>query len=140
LFCKIFDERYQNENGFAEFYVNFDKPQESSEKIRAIFTKVKNKFEDVFDKNEEIKLDDKSVVFIVQKLQWISLKNSGRDAVADAFEVFIGTALKGEHGQFFTPRNVVRFVINFLDVNENQKIIDPACGTGGFIVESLRHI
>ncbi|CAG8768498.1 16317_t:CDS:2, partial [Cetraspora pellucida] len=50
---------------------------------------------------------------------------------------FIGTALKGEHGQFFTPRNVVRFVINFLDVEENKKIIDPACGTGGFIVESL---
>ncbi|CAG8763128.1 881_t:CDS:2, partial [Cetraspora pellucida] len=38
--------------------------------------------------------------------------------------------LKGEHGQFFTPRNVVRFIINFLDVNETQKIIDPACGTG----------
>ncbi|CAG8843268.1 5189_t:CDS:2, partial [Racocetra persica] len=69
LFCKIFDERYQSESGFAEFYANIDKPQESSVKIRAIFTKVKNKFEDVFDKNEEIKLDDKSVVFIVQKLQ-----------------------------------------------------------------------
>ena len=140
LFCKIFDERYQSENGFAEFYANIDKSQESSEKIRVIFTKVKKKFEDVFDKTEEIKLDDESIVFVVQKLQWISLKNSGRDAVADAFEVFIGTALKGEHGQFFTPRNVVRFVINFLDVDETQKIIDPACGTGGFVVESLRYI
>ena len=59
---------------------------------------------------------------------------------SDAFEVFIGTALKGERGQFFTPRNVVRFVINFLDVDETQKIIDPACGTGGFIVEFLRYV
>jgi type I restriction enzyme M protein len=69
LFCKIFDERYQNENGFVEFYANVDKLQESSEKIRAIFTKVKKKFEDVFDKDEEIKLDEKSIVFIVQRLQ-----------------------------------------------------------------------
>jgi type I restriction enzyme M protein len=69
LFCKIFDERYQSENGFAEFYANIDKSQESSEKIRVIFTKVKKKFEDVFDKTEEIKLDDKSIVFVVQKLQ-----------------------------------------------------------------------
>ena len=60
--------------------------------------------------------------------------------MADAFEIFIGTALKGEHGQFFTPRNVVRFIINFLDVDETQKIIDPACGTGGFIIEALRYI
>ncbi|CAI2165521.1 2665_t:CDS:2 [Funneliformis geosporum] len=112
LFCKIFDERYQSESGFVNFYANDGNFRESSEKVRIIFAKVKNKFEDVFDKSEEIKMDDK---------------------------IFIGTALKGEHGQFFTPRNVVRFVINFLDVNETQKIIDPACGTGGFIVESLRY-
>ncbi|MEG7978754.1 MAG: hypothetical protein NY202_02395 [Mollicutes bacterium UO1] len=68
LFCKIFDERYQSESGFVEFYAN-DKSAENSGKIRAIFTKVKNKFEDVFAENEEIKLDDKSIILIVQKLQ-----------------------------------------------------------------------
>ncbi|MFJ1522563.1 class I SAM-dependent DNA methyltransferase [Spiroplasma sp. ald] len=67
---------------------------------------------------------------------------SQRDSIADAFEVFIGNALKGEHGQFFTPRNVIRFILkyldkNFISINSNIKIMDPACGTGGFIVEAL---
>src|SRR5437763_1987926 len=57
LFCKIFDERYQSESGFVDFYVNAGNFQENSKKVRTIFTKVKNKFEDVFDKSEEIKLD-----------------------------------------------------------------------------------
>ena len=41
-----------------------------------------------------------------------------RDAVSDAFEVFIGHALKGGQGQFFTPRNVVKMTV---------EIMDPSC-------------
>jgi len=140
LFCKIFDERYENKNNFVRFYCKTEKFKENSKNIKSIFNEVKSKYEDVFNKKEEIELDDKIINDIIQKLQWISLKNSGRDVIADAFEIFIGTTLKGEHGQFFTPRNVVRFIINFLDIKENQKILDPACGTGGFVVESLRYI
>ena len=66
--------------------------------------------------------------------------NSQRDVVADAFEIFIGHALKGGQGQFFTPRNVVKMIVDILQPTENDKIIDPACGSGGFLIESLKYV
>ena len=46
---------------------------------------------------------------------------------------------KGENGQFFTPRNVVKLMVEITNPQPDDKIIDPACGTGGFLLESLRH-
>lgn len=48
--------------------------------------------------------------------------------------------MKGGQGQFFTPRNVVKLAIDILDPNTSELIIDPACGSGGFLIESLRHL
>src|SRR5699024_8743230 len=72
--------------------------------------------------------------------QQFSLMDSSRDAIGDAFEVFIGHALKGGQGQFFTPRNVIKMIIEIIDPSIEDKILDPACGSGGFLVESLRYI
>ena len=63
-----------------------------------------------------------------------------KEYFSDEFEVFIGHALKGEQGQFFTPRNVTKMIIEILNPSENDLIIDPACGTGGFLVEALRYV
>lgn len=85
-------------------------------------------------------MDDKSLTYVVGELQLYSLQDSSRDAVGDAFEVFIGPSLKGGQGQFFTPRNVVKMIIDMVDPTPDMKIIDPACGSGGFLVEGLRHV
>ena len=74
------------------------------------------------------------------ELQYFSLMESKRDVVADAFETFIDHTLKGGQGQFFTPRNVVRMIIDIISPEENHKIIDPACGSGGFLIDSLKHV
>lgn len=74
------------------------------------------------------------------ELQLYSLKDSSRDAVGEAFEIFIGPSLKGAQGQFFTPRNVVNMVIRMIDPGTQERILDPACGSGGFLVESLRYV
>ena len=63
-----------------------------------------------------------------------------RDAVGDAFEVFIGPALRGSEGQFFTPRNVVKMMVDILDPQPEEMIIDPACGSGGFLIVALEHV
>ena len=60
-----------------------------------------------------------------------------RDAIGDAFEVFIGPALRGAEGQFFTPRNVVKMMVEILDPKPGEKIVDPACGSGGFLIRRL---
>jgi len=63
-----------------------------------------------------------------------------RDVIADAFEVFIGHALKGGQGQFFTPRNVIKMMVKIIDPNDDESIIDPACGSGGFMIETLKYV
>ena len=79
-------------------------------------------------------------MFVVGELQRYCLIDVERDIISDAFETFIGHALKGGQGQFFTPRNVIRMMVEVLEPDADDLIIDPACGSGGFIVESLRYI
>ena len=48
----------------------------------------------------------------------------------------------GENGEFYTPRPVIKFIVNTVnpDLSKSPKILDPACGTGGFMIESINHM
>ena len=59
------------------------------------------------------------------------------DALGAAFEAFFGTAFRGNLGQYFTPRTLVRFTVAMLAPKENDIILDPTAGTGGFLLEAL---
>src|SRR5690606_16242648 len=89
---------------------------------------------------DQITLDPASVAHVVGALQGFSLTETDRDAVADAFEIFIGYALKGAQGQSFTPRNVVKLMVAATNLGPDDVVIDPACGSGGFLTESLRQM
>ena len=141
IFCKIYDEKYTAPDEIVKFRAGIDeKPKEVEKRILDLFKEVKTNLPDVIDSEDKITLDTKSLMFIVGELQNYSLMESERDVVADAFETFIGHALKGGLGQFFTPRNVVKMIVDILQPNENDKIIDPACGSGGFLIESLKSV
>ena len=109
-------------------------------RILKIFDKVKKQYPDVIEKSDNIVLDENSLVYFVGEIQQYCLIESERDAIADAFEIFISNALKGPQGQFFTPRNVVRLIIDIINPQIDEKLIDPACGSGGFLIEALRHL
>lgn len=141
IFCKIYDEKYTAPDEIVRFRAGIDeKPKEVEKRILDLFKEVKTNLPEVIDNEDKITLDTKSLMFIVGELQNYSLMESERDVVADAFETFIGHALKGGLGQFFTPRNVVKMIVDILQPDENDKIIDPACGSGGFLIESLKSV
>lgn len=141
IFCKIYDERFTEPNETVTFRAGIDeKPINVEERIIDLFEKVKRKYKEVLDSSDVISLDAKSITYVVGELQNYCLIEAERDIISDAFEVFIGHALKGGQGQFFTPRNVVKMMVDVLDPNDEDLIIDPACGSGGFLVEALRHI
>ncbi len=141
IFCKIYDERYTEPDNTVTFRAGID---ESASDVRLriieLFEKVKRKYKEILDKDDTISLDAESITYVVGELQNYCLIESERDSIADAFEVFIDHALKGGQGQFFTPRNVVKMMIEILDPSDEDFIIDPACGSGGFLVETLRYI
>ena len=141
IFCKLYDEKYTEPTDIIRFRAGVDeKPKEIEARILELFKEVRTNLPEVIDEEDRINLDTNSIVYVVGELQNYSLMNSERDVVADAFETFIGHALKGGQGQFFTPRNVVKMMVDILQPDETNKIIDPACGSGGFLIDALKHV
>lgn len=141
IFCKIFDERWTAPDSVVKFRVGInDNDEQIKGRIVDLFKSVKAKYHEIFTNDDSITLDAQSITYIVGELQNYCLLDAERDVLADAFETFIGHALKGGQGQFFTPRNVIRMMVEILDPKTSEMLIDPACGSGGFIIESLRYI
>ena len=140
LFCKIYDEKSKKEDDLVDFC---NRPDESlsvfSKRINIIFQKVKSLYSDIFNQDEEIEIQALDLSFIVGKLEDFYLIDANRDIIADAFEELIGTAFRGGEGQFFTPRNVVQMMIDVLQPKSDERIIDPACGSGGFLAHILQY-
>lgn len=135
LFCKIFIE-LEMPNQFLQQDFLDDKSLNKS--VIELFEKVKKKFPDLFDSQETIEVTGKDLSWVVKKLWKIDMLSADRDVVGDAFEELIGTSFRGGEGQFFTPRNVVEMMIEILSPKSGDRIIDPACGSGGFLAHSAR--
>jgi len=141
LFCKLYDEINTAPEEQVTFRAGVDEAEaEVAERIENLFLEVKSGFSDIFTAEDTMKLDPRSIVYVVGQLQNFSLLEADRDAIREAFEIFIGPALRGSEGQFFTPRNVIRMCIGILDPQPRAMMIDPACGSGGFLVNALEHV
>lgn len=141
IFCKIYDERFTKPDDMVNFRAGIkEAPADVAKRIVGIFEHVKAKYPDVFVKSDVITLSETSIAYIAGELQQYCLIESERDVIADAFETFISPSLRGGQGQFFTPRNVVKLLVFLVNPTRKDKIIDPACGSGGFLIEGLRYV
>lgn len=141
IFCKIYDERFTKPNDMVSFRAGIDENVDDvAKRIIGIFDHVKTKYPDVFTSADIITLSNSSIAYIAGELQQYCLIESERDVIADAFETFISPSLRGGQGQFFTPRNVVKLLVSLVNPTRKDRLIDPACGSGGFLIESLRYV
>jgi type I restriction enzyme M protein len=141
IFCKIYDEKFTKQDDIVTFRAGVKEDLvDIKDRIFNLFEKVKAKYSSVIDVGDKINLDEHAIAYVVGELQNYCLTNSERDVIADAFETFIGYALKGAQGQFFTPRNLVKLMVEIINPEPGDLLIDPACGSGGFLVESLKHM
>lgn len=83
---------------------------------------------------------------IIQELSWpgLNLTAADTDVKGDAFEYFLQNAYQGlnikDLGEYFTPRNIVKFMVSIVNPQMTEKIYDPFCGTGGFLIEAFRYL
>lgn len=79
---------------------------------------------------------------IMDKLDPLMLTDVDSDVKGDAFEYFLkaSTSTKNDLGEYFTPRHIVKTMVRLVNPQIGEKIYDPFCGTGGFLIESFRHI
>ncbi len=142
LLCKLVDEISKKPNEPVEFCIQKGESKESvARRIHAFFNdKVKARYSNLINKNEQITLNDDLIYLVIEELQPFSLIESSKDILRDAFEIFVSKLLKDEGGQFFTPINIIKFMIQYLKPDINSKILDPACGHGGFLLELKDYI
>ena len=76
----------------------------------------------------------------VEHLEGISLDRTELDTKGVAFEEFMGGFFKGDFGQFFTPRELIAFAVEVLNPDRKELTLDPACGSGGFLLYALDHV
>lgn len=144
IFCKIQDEK--NLFSPVEFYTttserNFPDGQASVyNRISKIFDDVKRTNSTIFEQNEVIKLEPRTVAQIVGELQKYSLLNTDIDYKGKAYEEIVGSNLRGDRGEFFTPRNVMHMAVDMINPKEGEKILDSSCGTGGFVVTAMNAV
>lgn len=144
IFCKIEDER--NIPNPLQFYTtseersNPDGQLTVKKRISNIFEKVKKRQGKIFDANDEIKLTPRSLAYIVSELQPYSLLNTNIDIKGKAYEEIVGANLRGDRGEFFTPRNVMKMVVEMINPKMDERVLDSSCGTGGFLVMAMTHV
>jgi type I restriction enzyme M protein len=149
IFCKMHDESLRAKQRQAWQRRFWAGPKEQFEaqgrkairvRIEELFVEVKKKYKSIFRGNEEIALSDRALAFIVSELAKYDLTRTDVDAKGVAYQELVGVNLRGDRGQYFTPRGVVKLVIEMLDPKETETLLDPACGTGGFLVATLGHM
>ena len=144
IFCKIHDER--NFPNPLEFYATAREKKTNDgrltvfNRISKIFNAVKKQYSAIFDANDEIKLQPRSLAYIVGELQRYSFLSTNIDVKGKAYEELVGANLRGDRGEFFTPRNVQKMAIRMLEPKITDKILDQSCGTGGFLVIAMNEV
>jgi type I restriction enzyme M protein len=140
LACKIYDEIETQESEPVRFQrIPGETVGDVAKKIDDLFRDVKRNSDlSRLFSDESLSLDSEMLVYVVEKLQSLDLTNANRDAIGEAFEVFIGPSIRGSEGQFFTPRNVVDLACQVINPKDGEVVLDPACGTGGFLLQALR--
>jgi len=143
IFCKIEDER----SGVLNFFVtpsersNETSAQTAKSRIQKIMAdRVVKKYPAIFvGADAEINLKSNVVAYVVSQLQRFSLLASHVDVKGVAYEEVVGSNLRGDRGEFFTPRNACRMAVKMLDPRPGERLLDPACGTGGFLIIAMNH-
>ena len=136
LFCKLQDEKKTKVDGFYKFQVGtHEKATNVAQRIHGLYKEGKEQDPNVF--SEDIKLENDIIYKTVEHLQSININKTDLDSKGVAFERFMGDFFKGKMGQYFTPRNIVDFCVKMLFIKQNERVIDPACGSGGFLLHAM---
>jgi type I restriction enzyme M protein len=148
IFAKVYDER--ESEGPLRFYVQSEERRSTAgqrrlidERIAPLFKAVCDRYPYIFPSSEKISLNGRVLAYIVSELQAYSLLRTQTDVKGAAYEELVGANLRGDRGEYFTPRNVcdmaVRMVLALYPPSKltSLRILDTCCGTGGFLVSTV---
>ena len=145
-FCKLIFVKHRDEKNadredgkpYAFQRRDGETAAELAKRIHKLYDAEKNREPDVF--TDRINIDAGILAQCVEHLEGISLDRTELDTKGVAFEEFMGGFFKGDFGQYFTPRELIAFSVEMLDPERKHLVLDPACGSGGFLLYALDHV
>lgn len=153
IFCKIWDERKPRRMGEPYDFqiITVSKEEEKSEtkrrliendnlykRVLALYEEGRQKDKEVFRDN--IRLTPEKIRTVVGYLESVNLGETDLDSKGRAFETFMGSFFRGNFGQYFTPREIVKFIVDVLPIEHDSKVLDTSCGSGGFLLYALNKV
>jgi type I restriction enzyme M protein len=153
IFCKIWDERKPRKMGEPYDFQIITVPKEIEKnenkrrliendnlynRIMALYEEGRKKDQEVFRDN--IRLTPEKIRTVVSYLESVNLGETDLDSKGRAFETFMGSFFRGNFGQYFTPREIVKFIVDVLPIEHDSKVLDTSCGSGGFLLYALNKI
>jgi len=152
IFCKLWDERKPRRPGEPyDFQIIAERPADDSDearrkaeqktnetllaRIRALYEEGRKKEPEVF--KDSIRLSAAKVRTVVSYLESVNLQDTDLDSKGRAFETFMGSFFRGDFGQYFTPRVIVKFIVDVLSIKNDSLVLDTSCGSGGFLLHAL---
>ena len=135
-YCRVYLER----EGTAYSAAEHVDPEVVAKRYRQAFHHIRQRFPTLFDSDNEILLGPGHIAYIDREFALLNISNATYDLIGDIYETFIGSAYRGQEGQFFTPKTAVRALVELTTPTAEDLIIDPACGSGSFLLEAARYI
>ncbi len=146
LIMKLYDEQNNVQNGLqfgvtsSEYRdILANRPSGFEGRMAALFAAVRSKYGGFF-LDDALKLKPLTLAYVISRLQNISLSRTPGDVKGEAFQAFVYRHQRGDRGEFFTPHPIVRLAVEMIAPRPDEKIIDPACGSGGFLIQAISYI
>lgn len=133
LLIKLLSETHDEGTALSDFRTGVTK---TSDGLVSIARKT---YPDLVSAHQQFSLGDDAVRLALSELEAVDLSTAPAHVIGDAFQALMGPRLRGDRGQFFTPRSLVRAMVRITNPQPHEDILDPACGTGGFLLEAHVH-
>lgn len=141
MFAKVRDERYTRNGQPRSFQAGINEADSAiATRVHKLFQDAKEQDQAIFPRDEKIELPDSKVAQVVRTIQAISFIGTDSDVIGTAFEDFFGSVFRGSLGQYFTMRQIARFTVGMLNPTSEDYVLDPTCGSGGFLLETLLQV
>ena len=147
IFMKIVDEKSPRREVWfwiseREYEELIEKGESRSfiQRIQKLWNEAKRLYPEIFDDGERLLLKPLSIAEVVRRLQEVSFMKTRDDVKGVAFQTFIHENMRGDRGEFFTPQPAIELAVGMLDPDYHESIIDPACGSGRFLIWAMEHV
>ena len=145
FFAKLWDEESTSDNpasprSVCHFRVTTQLPEEQMKRFQQLLDDAIASHPGIFPQGTKWGLSPEAMVVVASVLEQIRLSDTDMELMDHAFEYLLAPESKGDKGQYFTPRQVVRMAVKMLNPRHNERVLDPACGPCGFLIHTLLHL